>query len=154
MPSNSCSLVRLSSRQLNRRILLLLQFEFLALRGHMFTVRIVGGHIIRATYQATCPFECFDARAYSLYRDAFWVAYFILTSRVVHLSCFLCVSSLLPVILSLPLFFSIVSDSFFPGQSFFLSYHLCCSVAFGFPICVAMFWVALPQGIVFVVFDS
>ena len=93
MPSNSCSLVRLSSRQLNRRILLLLQFEFLALRGHMFTVRIVGGHIIRATYQATCPFECFDARAYSLYRDAFWVASLILTSRVVHLSHFLCAAS-------------------------------------------------------------
>lgn len=148
MPSNSYSLVRLGSRRLDGRILLSLQFEFLALRGHMSTIRIARGHIIKATCQATCPFGCLDAHAYSLYRDPFWIAFLILY--------FKCCSSV-----TLPLCFFITTSDIiiaivFQHRSrqfssrlvplFVLS--LCCSAAFGFHICVAMFQVALPQGLV------
>ena len=111
MPPNSCSLVQLGSRLPSGRILLSLQFEFLVPRGHASTVRVARGHIIRATCQAACPFKRLDARAYPLYREAFWVSSLILTSRVVHFSCFLCAPLLSPMILPLPLFSSIVSNS-------------------------------------------
>ncbi|KAL6315522.1 hypothetical protein AAG906_000822 [Vitis piasezkii] len=110
--------LKLGEEELSKRTLGIGHFEFLVPRGHASTVHVTRGHIIRATCQAACPFKRLDARAYPLYREAFWVSSLILTSRVVHLSCFLCAPLLSPMILPLPLFSSIVSNSSLLGLRF------------------------------------
>lgn len=84
MPLNYCYLVWLAFKQPGGRIMLSLQFKFLALKGHISTARAMKDHIIRVTCLETCPFGLLDAHTYSLYRDVFffWVFSLILSWRL------------------------------------------------------------------------
>ena len=111
MPLNYCSLVWLAFKQLGGRIMLSLQFKFLALKGHISIARAMKDHIIRVTCLATCPFGLLDARTYFLYRDVFFLGFFshsfLKAIQLLHILCtpslLLCTLSLSSMILPLPL---------------------------------------------------
>ena len=159
MPLNYCNLVWLAFKQPGGRIMLSLQFKFLALKGHISTACAMKDHIIRVTYLATCPFGLLDACTYSLYRDVFFFLGFFSHSflkaiQLLHILCtpslLLCTPSLSSMILPLPLL-SASSSEVLPGQSLFLS-HCFVIVSRLVFLCVSMCWIASFLGIVFLLY--